>query len=88
MNKVFCAPSRYTQGPRGTEQLGAEICALGLEGPAIIVAGGSAIRQLSDTWIKTFAAVKMCHAIFPFGGECMAAETRRGCKAAQEANRW
>jgi glycerol dehydrogenase len=86
MNKVFCAPARYTQGPRATEQLGSEICALGLQGPAIIVAGGSAIRQLSDTWIKTFAAVKMSHAIFPFGGECTAAEIRRGRQAAREAN--
>jgi glycerol dehydrogenase len=86
MNKVFCAPARYTQGSRATEQLGTEICALGLEGPAIIVAGGSAIRQLSDVWIKTFAAVKMNHAIFPFGGECTAAEIRRGCQAAREAN--
>ena len=86
MNKVFCAPARYTQGPHATEQLGNEICAIGLEGPAIIVAGGSAIRQLSDTWIQTFAAVKMSHAIFPFGGECTAVEIRRGCHAAREAN--
>ena len=86
MHKVFCAPARYTQGPRATEQLGTEICALGLEGPAIIVAGGSAIRQLSDTWIKTFAAVEMNYAIFPFGGECTAAEIQRGCQAAREAN--
>ena len=86
MNKVFCAPARYTQGPRATEQLRTEICALGLEGPAIIVAGGSAIRQLSDTWIKTFSAVKMSHAIFPFGGECTGAEIQRGCQAAREAN--
>ena len=86
MHKVFCAPARYTQGPGATEQLGTEICALGLEGPALIVAGSSAIRQLSDTWIKTFAAVKMSHAIFPFGGECTAAEIQRGCQAAREAN--
>src|ERR1700756_2871300 len=86
MHKVFCAPARYTQGPHATEQLGAELRTLGLDGPALIVAGGSAIRQLSDTWIKTFAAVKMGHAIFTFGGECTAAEIRRGRYAAREAN--
>jgi glycerol dehydrogenase len=86
MLKVFCAPTRYTQGPHATEQLGAEIRALGLEGPAAIVAGRSAIRLLSETWSKTFAAVGMRHAIYPFGGECTAAEIRRGCQAAREAN--
>jgi glycerol dehydrogenase len=84
MLKVFCAPSRYTQGPHATEQLGAEIRALGLEGRAVIVAGRSAIRLLSESWRKAFAAVEMSHAIFPFGGECTAAEIRRGCQAARE----
>jgi glycerol dehydrogenase len=86
MLKVFCAPARYTQGPHATEQLGAEIRALGLEGPAVIVAGRSAIRQLSETWSKTFAAVEISHAVLPFGGECTAAEIRRGCQAVREAN--
>jgi glycerol dehydrogenase len=86
MLKVFCAPARYTQGPRATEQLGIEIRALGLEGPAFLVAGRSAIRLLSDTWSETFAAGEMRHVIFPFGGECTAAEIRRGCQAAREAN--
>jgi glycerol dehydrogenase len=86
MLKVFCAPTRYTQGPHATAQLGTEIRALGLEGPSIIVAGPSAIRLLSETWIKTFAAVEMRYAIFPFGGECTAAEIRRGCQAARESN--
>jgi glycerol dehydrogenase len=86
MLKVFCAPARYTQGPHATEQLGSEVRALGLEGPAVIVAGRSAIRLLSQTWSETFAAVEIKHAIFPFGGECTAAEIRRGCQAAREAN--
>jgi glycerol dehydrogenase len=81
--KVFCAPARYTQGPHATEQLGAEIRNLGLDGPAFIVAGRSAIRLLSDTWGKTFAAVGMSYEVFPFAGECTAAETRRGRQAAQ-----
>jgi glycerol dehydrogenase len=83
MLKVFCAPARYTQGPNATEQLGAEIRNLGLEGPAIIVAGKNAIRLLSETWVKTFAEVGMRHEVFPFAGECTAAEIRRGCQAAQ-----
>lgn len=81
--KVFCAPARYTQGPHATEQLGVEIRNLGLDGPAFIVAGRSAIRLLSETWGKTFAEVGMSHEVFPFAGECTAAEARRGCQAAR-----
>jgi glycerol dehydrogenase len=86
MLKVFCSPARYTQGPHATEQLGAEIGALGLEGPALVVAGSSAIRLLAETWTRTFAPVQMSHTIFPFGSECTAAEIRRGCQAARNAN--
>ena len=81
--KVFCAPARYTQGPHATEQLGAEIRNLGLDGPALIVAGRSAIRLLAETWGKTFAAVGMGHEVFPFAGECTLAEVHRGCHAAR-----
>jgi glycerol dehydrogenase len=84
MLKVFCAPARYTQGPHATDQLGAEIRSLGLEGPAFLVAGRSAIRLLSEPWNKAFAAVEMRHVIFPFGGECTPSEIRRGCQAARE----
>jgi glycerol dehydrogenase len=81
MLKVFCAPTRYTQGPNATEQLGSEICNLGLDGPALIIAGRNAIRLLSETWAKTFSDVGMSHTVFPFAGECTAAEIRRGCLA-------
>jgi glycerol dehydrogenase len=83
--KVFCAPARYTQGPHATEQLGAEIRKLGLEGPALIVAGGSALRLLSETWGKTFAEVGMSYEVLRFAGECTAAEIRRGGEAARTA---
>lgn len=86
MLKVFCAPARYTQGSHATEQLGAEIRSLGLDGPALVVAGRNAIDQLSEIWNATFAAAKMSHAILPFGGECTAAEIRRGCQAARDGN--
>ena len=82
--KVFCAPARYTQGPNATAQLGAEIRKLGLEGPALILAGRSAIRRLAETWTETFAAAGMSHQVLPFSGECTAAEIRRGCRAAAD----
>jgi glycerol dehydrogenase len=85
MLKVFCSPARYTQGPHATARLGAEILGLGLEGPALIVAGGSAIRLLAETWEKTFADAGMDYAVFRFGGECTAAEIRRGVEAARGA---
>jgi glycerol dehydrogenase len=85
MLKVFCAPSRYTQGPHATEQLGLEIHRLGLDGPVFVVAGRSAIRLLSETWAKTFAEAGMRHEVFAFGGECTAAEILRGGQAARDA---
>jgi glycerol dehydrogenase len=85
MLKVFCAPARYTQGPHATRQLGTEICNLGLTGPALVVTGRSAIRLLAATWDTTFKEVGITHQIFPFAGECTAAEIRRGCQAAQTA---
>lgn len=86
MLKVFCSPTRYTQGPHATAQLGSEILNLGLNGPALIVAGRSAIRLLSETWAKTFADAGMPYQVFPFAGECTAAEIRRGCEAARNAS--
>jgi glycerol dehydrogenase len=85
MLKVFCSPSRYTQGPHATEQLGAEIRNLGLGGPALIVAGNSAIHLLSKAWEKTFVNAEIHHEVFRFAGECTTAEIRRGCQAARDA---
>ncbi len=86
--KVFCSPTRYTQGPHATRQLGAEIRTLGLEGPALIVAGRSAIRLLSETWEQTFTEVGISYEVLRFAGECTAAEIRRGCQAAQAMKAW
>jgi len=85
MLKVFCAPARYSQGPDATAQLGSEIRNLGLDGPALIVAGGSALRLLSDTWTETFANAGMRYEVFRFAGECTAAEIHRGTQAARDA---
>jgi glycerol dehydrogenase len=82
MLKVFCSPARYTQGPHATQQLGPEIHNLGIESPALIVAGRSAIHLLSEAWVRTFASVGMNFEVFPFAGQCTAAEIRRGREAA------
>ena len=84
MLKVFCAPARYTQGPDATLHLGPEIQNLGLEGPALIVAGRSAIRLLTPTWQSTFAQTNTQYEMFPFAGECTAAEVQRGREAAHQ----
>jgi len=84
MLKVFCSPARYTQGRNATAHLGTEIKGLGLEGPALIVAGKSAIKLLSDTWAKTFAEAGISYTVFAFRGECTGAEIERGDRAARE----
>jgi glycerol dehydrogenase len=56
---------------------------LGLEGPALIVAGRSAIRLLADSWAETFGSVGMRYEVFAFAGECTAAQIRRGDEAAR-----
>jgi glycerol dehydrogenase len=50
---------------------------LGLNGPALIVGGRSAIRLLSATWKQTFADAGIAHAVHEFGGECSLAEIER-----------
>lgn len=85
MLKVFCAPTRYTQGPHATDQLGSEMRNLGLEGPALIVAGRTAMRLLAETWARTFADADMRYQVLAFAGECTSAEIRRGCEAARDA---
>ena len=86
MLKVFCAPARYTQGPDATGQLGREMCNLGLHGPALIIAGRNAVRLLSDSWARTFAAAGIPYQVFPFSGECTIREIERGATAARAAN--
>jgi len=47
---------------------------LGLEGPALIVAGKSAVAQLFDTWKQTLAEVGCGFRVHSFGGECTLTE--------------
>ena len=84
MLQVFCAPSRYVQGRNATALLGEEIVNLGLSGPALLIAGRSAISQLSDTWTTSLGEAGLAYRVVPFGGECSASEIARG-KAAAEA---
>ena len=77
MLKVFCSPSRYTQGKDATAALGQEMTTLGLTGPALIVAGRNAIRLLADTWTRSLGEANIRHAVHEFGGECSLAEVER-----------
>ena len=84
MLSVFCSPSRYTQGKNATASLGREMTGLGLRGPALVLAGRSALRLLSETWDRTFSEARMAHAVYPFGGECSLAEIDGVKKAARQ----
>jgi glycerol dehydrogenase len=83
MVQVFCSPSRYTQGKNATTQLGQEIRNLGLEGPALIIAGRTAISLLSDIWSESLGDTGIAYTVFTFAGECSASEIERGKAAAQ-----
>jgi glycerol dehydrogenase len=86
MLSVFCSPSRYTQGWNATASLGEEIVNLGLEGPALIIAGKSAISMLSGVWKSSLNAAGLTHSIFRFGGECSPSEIERGIAAANHSD--
>ena len=77
MLSVFCSPSRYTQGKNATQFLGQEMAALGLVGPALIVASGTAVAFLSETWAQTLPDAGYAYQIHQFGGECSIAEIER-----------
>lgn len=86
MLSVFSAPSHYVQGKNATAALGQEMKRLGLEGPALIVAGNSAIRLLSEVWQKHLGESGISHAVYQFGGECSYPEIER-IKDAARAHR-
>jgi glycerol dehydrogenase len=77
MLKVFCSPSRYTQGSNSTLSLGKEMATLGLAGPALILASNSAIRLLSDSWRLSLGEAGFAWQVCRFGGECSIAEIER-----------
>jgi glycerol dehydrogenase len=60
------------------------MASLGLQGPALVVAGRSAIRLLADTWDRSLGEAGIRHAVHRFGGECSLAEIERVKAAAQQ----
>ena len=84
MLSVFCSPARYTQGKNATASLGQEMNGLGLRGPALVLAGRSAVRLLLSTWKTTFSEAGIDHAVHAFGGECSLPEIERVKSAARE----
>ena len=84
MLSVFSSPSRYTQGKDATEALGSEMKKLGLDGPALIVAGKSAERLLAETWARSLGGKRIAFAVHRFSGECSTAEIERVKTAARQ----
>jgi len=84
MLTVFCSPSRYTQGSNSTLSLGKEMTTLGLAGPALIVAGKTAIALLSDTWRIALEDAGFAYQVYRFGGECSLAEIERVKRQARD----
>lgn len=83
MLSVFSAPGRYVQGPDATAALGSELKYLGFRGPVVIVASGSAARQLTDTWQKSLGQHNINFIVHSFPGECTADEVERIADAAR-----
>ena len=66
---VFCSPMRYVQGPGVTSRLAAEMLAVGLRGPALLVAGTTAIARLAPVWTQALGEAGWSHRVLAFGGE-------------------
>jgi glycerol dehydrogenase len=77
MLSVFTSPGRYTQGKGATAVLGAEIAALGLEGPVLIIGGKTVIGLLAKIWQQSLEAASYQYEVYQFGGECSLAEIER-----------
>ena len=86
MLSIFCSPARYTQGKNATASLGLEMSTLGLEGPALIVAGRSARSLLSEVWRSSLGEAGIAYHVHNFGGECSASEIESIDKAVREAS--
>lgn len=83
MLSVFSSPSRYTQGKNATEELGREMKGLGLDGPALLLAGHSAHKLLATTWRQALGAAGIEYDVYPFGGECSLKEIESAKNAAK-----
>ncbi|WP_069162337.1 glycerol dehydrogenase [Nocardia altamirensis] len=85
MLSVFSSPGHYVQGRNATEQLGAEMKRLGLDGPVQIVAGGSAQRLLGEVWERSLTDAKIAYSVHSSGGECTRAEIAAIIAAVQDS---
>ena len=65
----FCSPLRSVQGAGAMRRLGAEMVAVGLEGPALLIAGATPIARLAPIWVAALDEVGICHRVRLFGGE-------------------
>ena len=74
---VFASPGRYVQGPGATYELGRELKRLGLVGPVLLIAGGTAQRELQPIWNQVLPAAGIEPLVMPFGGECSKEEVER-----------
>src|SRR5437016_3106859 len=84
MLSIICSLGQYTQGKNATASLGLEMSTLGLEGPALIVAGRSARSLLSDVWRTSLGEAGIAYHVHNFGGECSASEIERIDRAVRE----
>lgn len=85
MLKVFCSPSRYVQGPGASAELGAQLQAVGLRGPALIVGSERTVSALSPGWQKGLEAAGIEYRVELFNGECTDVEIDRLTVAATKA---
>ncbi|WP_411876632.1 glycerol dehydrogenase [Vulcanococcus limneticus] len=74
---VFASPGRYVQGPGATQELGRELKRLGLAGPVLFVAGGTARRDLEPIWREVLPPQGLEPQVVRFNGECTVAEINR-----------
>ncbi|MFM8975591.1 MAG: glycerol dehydrogenase [Vulcanococcus sp.] len=83
---VFASPGRYVQGPGATHELGRELQRLGLSGRLLIVACGTALRELKPIWDQVLPAEGIEAVLEPFGGECSRLEIDRLIARARDLN--
>lgn len=85
MLSIFCSPSRYVQGRDATAALGEQMAALGLHGPAYLLASSRTQATLGDVWRRTLGAAGIEFIVGDFLGECSDAAIARGLQQARDA---
>lgn len=65
--------------------LGPQMTAVGLAGPAFILASDRAQASLARVWSQSLGGAGIAYTIGGFAGECSDAEIERGCEAARTA---